>query len=138
MIPVLLSLYYGMIHRHYDSWGQPKRCPHLQGHFMMLPKKEEAAIIDPAVTAIQSGVFNHPVVVLSKQVHQGKVAVFIVSFFASSPRTFLMNPTRSQVSTTHRSRAVIRLPPDDECTSQYNQQFTQIPNLPLLLHMGKP
>ena len=46
---------------------------------MMLPKKEEVGERIPAAPAIESGIFNHPVVVLSREIHLGKVAVSVVS-----------------------------------------------------------
>lgn len=49
----------------------------------MLPKKADVEDRIPATLAIDSGIFNHPVVVLSKKVYQGKVAVYVVSSPAS-------------------------------------------------------
>jgi hypothetical protein len=46
---------------------------------MMLPKKSEIEARLTTSLPIESGVFNHPVVILSKQVYNGKVAVFVVS-----------------------------------------------------------
>jgi hypothetical protein len=52
---------------------------------MMLPKLSE---IDPSYTTslpTGSGIFNHPVIILSQQVYKGKVAVFILTSFDSTP-----------------------------------------------------
>jgi hypothetical protein len=46
---------------------------------MMLPKKAEIEETITATLTIESGIFNHPVVILSKKSYQGKVAVFVVS-----------------------------------------------------------
>lgn len=50
----------------------------LEGRIMMLPKREDIADSIPADPPIDNGIFNHPVIVLSKKESQGKVAVFVV------------------------------------------------------------
>lgn len=47
---------------------------------MMLPRKEEVADRIPPTQDIEAGIFNHPVIVLSRQVRHGNVAVFVVSW----------------------------------------------------------
>jgi hypothetical protein len=52
---------------------------------MMLPKLSE---IDASFTTslpTGSGIFNHPVIILSQQLYKGKVAVFILTSFDSTP-----------------------------------------------------
>ncbi|OBS15186.1 hypothetical protein FPOA_13928 [Fusarium poae] len=63
---------------------QTPECPDLEGHIMMLPKLSE---IDPTSIAslpIGTGIFNHPVIILSKQGYGTKVAVFVLTSFNST------------------------------------------------------
>ena len=46
---------------------------------MMLPKKAEIEESITETLSIENGIFNHPVVILSKEIHRGKVAIFVVS-----------------------------------------------------------
>lgn len=50
---------------------------------MMLPRREEVKERILAAPAIDYGIFNHPVIVISRNRYQGKVAVFVVSLFPS-------------------------------------------------------
>ncbi|KAF5964972.1 hypothetical protein FBULB1_12479 [Fusarium bulbicola] len=52
---------------------------------MMLPNRAEAEARVTTTLSIASGTFNHPVVILSKEIHHGKVAVFIVTSFDGTP-----------------------------------------------------
>jgi hypothetical protein len=64
---------------------QTQACPTLEGRIMMLPKLSE---IDASFTTslpTGSGIFNHPVIILSQQLYKGKVAVFILTSFDSTP-----------------------------------------------------
>lgn len=61
------------------DYDQASTCLHLDGCIMMLPRREVVETGVPATLAIESGIFNHPVVVLSREVYLGKVAVFVVS-----------------------------------------------------------
>ncbi|CAH0023665.1 unnamed protein product [Clonostachys rhizophaga] len=67
--------------------SQTPRCLRLGGRLMMLPREEEIEESIPAMQAIEPGIFNHPVVVLSRQVHQGNVAVLLVSSPLQLPRS---------------------------------------------------
>lgn len=62
---------------------------------MMLPKLSE---IDASYTTslpVGTGIFNHPVIILSKQLYDGKVAVFILTSFDSTPiQNRHRNPSR--------------------------------------------
>jgi hypothetical protein len=52
---------------------------------MMLPRKAE---IEESITntlTIENGIFNHPVVILSKEIYLGKVAIFVVTSFDNTP-----------------------------------------------------
>lgn len=46
---------------------------------MMLPKKAEIGESITETLSIENGIFNHPVVILSKEIYRGKVAIFVVS-----------------------------------------------------------
>lgn len=59
--------------------SQTPRCLRLGGRLMMLPREEEIAESFASTQDIETGIFNHPVVVISRQVHQGNVAVLVVS-----------------------------------------------------------
>jgi hypothetical protein len=50
---------------------------------MMLPKRAEVEARMTTTFPITSGIFNHPVVILSKEIYHGKVAVFVVSLWIS-------------------------------------------------------
>ncbi|KAF4499941.1 hypothetical protein FAGAP_3942 [Fusarium agapanthi] len=52
---------------------------------MMLPNRAEVEARITTTLPITSGIFNHPVVILSKEIHHGKVAVFIVTSFDGTP-----------------------------------------------------
>ncbi|KAG7429229.1 hypothetical protein Forpi1262_v009392 [Fusarium oxysporum f. sp. raphani] len=52
---------------------------------MMLPKKAEVEERITETLTIESGIFNHPVVILSKEIYLGKVAIFIVTSFDNTP-----------------------------------------------------
>ncbi|KAH7153863.1 hypothetical protein DER46DRAFT_389504 [Fusarium sp. MPI-SDFR-AT-0072] len=69
-----------MFHTH-----QPRECPHLEGRIMMLPKRAEVEARITTTLPITSGIFNHPVVILSKEIYHGKVAVFVVTSFDGTP-----------------------------------------------------
>ncbi|CVK96032.1 uncharacterized protein FMAN_13949 [Fusarium mangiferae] len=56
----------------------PRECPHLEGRIMMLPKRVEVEARITTTVPITSGIFNHPVVILSKEIYHGKVAVCVV------------------------------------------------------------
>lgn len=71
---------------------QSQGCPPLEGRILMLPKKTDVEDRIPATLAIDSGIFNHPVVVLSKKVYQRKVAVYVVS----SPSSYAMSRPDAQ------------------------------------------
>jgi hypothetical protein len=45
---------------------------------MMLPKRVEVETRITTTVPITSGIFNHPVVILSKEIYHGKVAVCVV------------------------------------------------------------
>uniref|UniRef100_A0A8H7TT21 Uncharacterized protein n=1 Tax=Bionectria ochroleuca TaxID=29856 RepID=A0A8H7TT21_BIOOC len=51
----------------------------------MLPREEEIAESFASTQDIETGIFNHPVVVISRQVHQGNVAVLVVTSFDNTP-----------------------------------------------------
>ncbi|KAH6964881.1 hypothetical protein EDB82DRAFT_511172 [Fusarium venenatum] len=64
---------------------QTPQCPNLEGRIMMLPKLSE---IDASYTTslpVGTGIYNHPVIILSKQRYHGKVAVFVLTSFDSTP-----------------------------------------------------
>ncbi|KAF5672099.1 hypothetical protein FCIRC_8517 [Fusarium circinatum] len=52
---------------------------------MMLPNRAEVEARITKTLPIASGTFNHPVVILSREIHHGKVAVFIVTSFDGTP-----------------------------------------------------
>jgi hypothetical protein len=52
---------------------------------MMLPKKAEIEERITNTLTIENGIFNHPVVILSKEVYLGKVAIFVVTSFDNTP-----------------------------------------------------
>lgn len=73
-------------HYYYGSLGQ--RDTDLAGRVMMLQRKEtvEHRFSESAFSGIPDGIFNHPVIVLSrKPLLDGVVAVLIVSSVASLP-----------------------------------------------------
>ncbi|KAF5707420.1 hypothetical protein FMUND_11091 [Fusarium mundagurra] len=51
----------------------------------MLPNRAEVEARIITTVPIASGIFNHPVVILSKEVYHGKVAVFVVTSFDGTP-----------------------------------------------------
>jgi hypothetical protein len=110
---------------------------------MMLPRKEEVEERIPATQAIETGIFNHPVVVLSRQVRHGNVAVFVVSshsldYGISRCKTLLIHAARLQVLIIHLSRNAIATLPEDNPISQYDQPATQTIALPSLSHTERP
>ncbi|CZR44849.1 uncharacterized protein FPRO_14601 [Fusarium proliferatum ET1] len=52
---------------------------------MMLPKRVEVETRITTTVPITSGIFNHPVVILSKEIYHGKVAVCVVTSFDDTP-----------------------------------------------------
>ncbi|RBR19403.1 hypothetical protein FVER53590_29378 [Fusarium verticillioides] len=52
---------------------------------MMLPNRAEVEARITTTVPITSGIFNHPVVILSKEIYHGKVAVFVVTSFDGTP-----------------------------------------------------
>ncbi|RFN41757.1 glycosyl hydrolase [Fusarium flagelliforme] len=52
---------------------------------MILPKKTEIEESITETLSIENGIFNHPVVILSREIYRGKVAIFVVRSFDNTP-----------------------------------------------------
>ncbi|KAJ4108657.1 hypothetical protein NW768_012189 [Fusarium equiseti] len=58
---------------------QTPQCPSLEGHIVILPKLSEIDASCTITLPSESGIFNHPVVILSKQDHDEKVAALVTT-----------------------------------------------------------
>jgi hypothetical protein len=60
--------------------AQFQRNPPFEGRIMMLPRRDTITEILPTALNIDIGIFNHPVIVISKLVYQETVAVVVVRY----------------------------------------------------------